>query len=352
MELLVINPSEYGLNEETAASITKDLPSILEERKPLAEQYSEVIIMDIESPVTAKRAKEVRLLIKNNRTKGIENWHKVNKDFFLKGGQFIDAIKRKEVAENERMESALEEIEKYQEIKEKKRKEYLHLERLELITPFVEDTTGMNFGEMEQDVFDAYLSAKEKSYNDKIAAENAAEEERIRKEKEDAEQREAQRLENEKLKAEAEEREKQIEVERKANEEKLRVEREAAKAEADRVEKENQQKLKAEREERERIEKENAEKLKAERLEREKVEKELQQKKDADAKAERDRMAKEEAERKEAAKLAKAPIKKQLTAWIDSFEMPVIDLVNDKKTLIMQKFEAFKVWAKSEIEKD
>lgn len=334
LELIQVNPQEYGLNNETADSIIKDLPAILVEREPLAEQYKEVIAMDIESPATAKRAKEVRLLIKNNRTKGIENWHKVNKEFFLKGGQFIDAIKRKEVAENERMEAALEQIEKYQEIKEKERKDSLHNERIELIKSYVEDTAGLSFGDMERDVFDAYLSVKIKAYNDKIESEKAAEAERIRKEKEDAEQREAQRLENERLKAEAEQREKEIEAERKANEEKLRIEREAAKAEADRVAKINTERLKAEQEE------------------KQKIANELKAKKDAEEKAERERIAEEERLKKEADKLAKAPIKKQLNTWVDSFTIPVLTLENEKKTAIIQKFEAFKVWAKTEIEKD
>jgi hypothetical protein len=334
LELITVNPQEYGLNNETADSIIKDLPAILVEREPLAEQYKEVIAMDIESPVTAKRAKEVRLLIKNNRTKGIENWHKVNKEFFLKGGQFIDAIKRKEVAENERMETALEQIEKYQEIKEKERIESLHNQRIEIIEQYVEDKTGLKLGEMEDDVWDAYLTAKKIAFNDKVAAEKKAEDDRIQKEKEEAEQREAQRLENLRLKEEAEKREKEIEAERKTNEEKLRIERDAAKAETDRIATENAKMLKAEQEEKQKI----ADELKA--------------KKDAEEDAERKRIAEEERLKKEASKLAKAPIKKQLTAWVDSFDMPVIDLVNDKKTLIIQKFEAFKVWAKSEIEKD
>lgn len=204
LELIKVNPSDYGINNETADSIIKDLPAILLEREPLAEQYKEIIVMDIEDTATAKKAKEVRMLIKNNRTKGIENWHKVNKDFFLKGGQFIDAIKRKEVAENERMESALEQIEKYQEIKEKNRIESLHNKRIEIIDKYVEDTTGLKFGEMADDVWDAYLTAKKKSYDDKIAAEKKAEQERkAQEEKEDAE-REAMRIENEKLKEAAE----------------------------------------------------------------------------------------------------------------------------------------------------
>ena len=57
--------------------------------------------------------------------------------------------------------------------------------------------------------------------------------------------------------------------------------------------------------------------------------------------------------KKEADKLAKAPIKKQLTVWVDSFSinLPNGELLNNETALrIETKFDAFKKWAKSEIE--
>jgi len=350
-QAILISPEKYGLTDETAKSITKDLPQILSEREILAKQYNEVIQMDINEPETLKLASELRKQIKNNRTKGIENWHKANKEYFLKAGQFLDAIKRKEVFENERMEDALEQIEKHFENIEKKRIEDLHISRLGLLIPYVDyDTTATNFGTMDQDVFDAYLLAKKQAYEAKLEQQRLAELERIEKERLEAERIEAQRIENEKLKAErekleqeAKKREAEMEAQRKQAEEKARVEKEKA----DKILAEQKAIAEAKRK---RIEAENETKLKAERIERERLESELKAKKDAEAEAERIRVEAELKAKKEADKMAKAPVKKQLSTWVDSFSIPELSVENEKKELIKEKFNAFKIWAKKEIE--
>ena len=76
----------------------------------------------------------------------------------------------------------------------------------------------------------------------------------------------------------------------------------------------------------------------------------MQDKKDAEAKAEKERLDKIEAEKKEAEKLAKAPIKKQMENWVNSFNLPNLNLENAKKTEIIETFEKFKTWAKQQIE--
>lgn len=190
----------------------------------------------------------------------------------------------------------------------------------------------IEFEAMSDESFGSFLSSLKSTYEAKIEAERKAEEERIAKEKADAEAREQQRLENERLKAEAEKREKEIEAERKTNEQKLTEERAKAKAEADRIEAENKAKLKAEQE------------AKA------KLEAELQAKKDAEIKAENERKQAELKAKAEAEKNAKAPIKKQLSIWVDGFSIAEINVENEKKALIKEKFEAFKKWAKNEIE--
>ena len=90
--------------------------------------------------------------------------------------------------------------------------------------------------------------------------------------------------------------------------------------------------------------------LRVEKEAKAKLEKELQDKKDAEVKAERERLDKIEAEKKEAEKLAKAPIKKQMENWVNSFNLPNLNLENAKKTEIIETFEKFKKWAKKEIE--
>jgi hypothetical protein len=340
----IVEAKNYGIEEKQANELLGNLPSIKAERLVLENQYKEIISLDIEEPETAKKARELRILIQKNRTQGINQWHKVTKDYFLKGGQFVDAIKRMEVEVNERMENQLEEIENYQAKKEAERKEALRVERLAILEPYSEFVPfGIDLSNLSDDDFQKTLNGAKLQLDAKIEAERIAEEKRIEAEKLEAERIaeekrieaeriEAQRLENERLKKEAEARELELEKERA----KIEAERKKAEAEAEKIRKENEAKLKAERE------------AKA------KIEAELQAKKDAEIKAENERLAKIEAERLEAERLAKAPIKNQLSMWVDGFKIEIPDnalLNNDTALLIKDKFEAFKKWSKSEIEK-
>lgn len=192
----------------------------------------------------------------------------------------------------------------------------------------------IEFENMSEDVFTSFLSGLKANYEAKIEAEKKAEAERIEAEMLEKERIENQRIENERLKAEAEKREKEIEAERKANEQKLAEERAKAKTEADRIEAENKAKLKAEQE------------AKA------KLEDELKSKKDAELKAEQEKLEADRKAKLEADKLAKAPMKHKLSVWVDSFDINRTYLEDsDTKQNIIAKFEAFKNWAKAEVEK-
>ena len=304
MSTEISEAKQFGIEKKQAEELIGNLPQIKSEREVLIPQFDAVIKMDIDNPETVKKAREVRLLIQKNRTQGINVWHKTTKDYFLKGGQFVDAIKRKEVAVNERMEADLLQIEKHAEIQEQKRLKELQEKRVQILSKYVDDASDRDLSSMDDDVWNAYIETKKKEYNERIEAERKAEEDRIAKEKAEAEERERIRKENERLKKEAEERERlaKIEAEKRAKEEAERF----AKAEAER---------KA-REEKERKEREEYEaKLKAEREERERIEAELK------AKAEAERKAKEEAEAKIQSELNKGDADK------------VNDLIQDLESL-------------------
>lgn len=293
-ELVLVNPTEYGIEKPKAIEILGNLPQLKTERFKLEQEYNDVLTLDIEDKKTAKVARELRLKIRDNRTKGIDKWHKDAKDLFLRGGQFVDAIKRVESEVNISMESKLEQIEKYAEVQEAKRKELLRVERvaqLEVFKDFV--PMGLNFGEMAEDEFQKIQNGAKLQHEAKVKADaEEAERKRIEAEKselariEEKKRIQAQEEENNRLREEAEKKEQELAEER-------------AKAE--------QERLKAE------------ELLKANQL---KV--------------------------KEAEKLAKAPIKKQMTAWINTFEIPQTSIENDKVKSIQEKFEAFKAWALKE----
>jgi colicin import membrane protein len=365
----VVDPQQYGIEPKKATELTGNLAQIKSEREPLIVQYDEVIKMDIDDPKTSKVASELRKRIKDNRTKGIEVWHKNTKDYFLKGGQFVDAIKRLEVDINTRMEDNLELIEKHQELKEKKRRDDLKAERLLELLEYKDFVpSGIDLGTMSDEEYQKIFNGAKLQFDAKVAEDLKAEEKRLEdqrldsvekdrrieiapyvqflshspslREMSDAEyqtllkslteakkqhddEQEAIRLENLRLKEEAE-----------AKEAELKAERERVAAE-----------LKAEQE---RVAEERRiaeEALKAEQEKAAKLEAEIKAKREAEEKAERDRLAKEKAEKEEAEKLAKGPIKEQLKSWIAQFELPKTSVDNEVSKEIIEKFESFRTWS-------
>ena len=346
MEIIKVNPEEYGIEAKKASELTGNLPQIKSERDILSQRYEEVVKMDIENPETAKIARELRLKIRDNRTKGIDVWHKTTKDFFLKGGQFVDAIKRVEIAVNQRMEENLESIEKYFENKEKERKAKLNEERLSILEPYSEFVPfGINFGEISEEEFTKILNGSKLQVEAKLEEERKVEEERLRIEKITKlhyERKEQllplwQFLDDTTINFGELSEELFASIKSVANAKKVDYE-----AEQERIRVENE-KLAAEKAELEA-------KAKKEREEKAALEAELQAKKEAEAKALKELAEKAEKERIEVEKLAKAPIKKQMSAWVNSFELPTTKIQNEKVDLIKQKFEAFKNWSLKEIE--
>lgn len=122
-------PEEF--TPEQVRELEGSLPQILNERKVMMAEYDSIVILDVTSKDTQKRAGELRKLILKNRTQGIEKWHSTTKNYFLRGGQFVDAVKRKEIEVNKRMEDTLSAIENYEENEKKKRLAELKQKRLE-----------------------------------------------------------------------------------------------------------------------------------------------------------------------------------------------------------------------------
>jgi hypothetical protein len=339
LEVMSVDPKQFGLEETKAVQMTSGLAPTLSEREMLIPQFEQVIQMEL-GMEAYKAAKELRARIKDNRTKGILPWHKLNKEFYLRGGQFVDAVKNKEIAVNEQMEERLEEIEKHEIRVEEQRKAALREERVVLLLPFEVDTNFVNVEDMSDDVWANYFTGTKLAFEQRKEAERKAEEARLAEIEAEKARIEAQRIENEKLKAEAAEKEKQLEAERQVaakaladQQEKARKEREAAEAEATK--------------ERARIESERQK----EAAERARVEAELKAEKDKQAAIEAQRLADEDKARKEAEKMAKAPIKKQLAAWVAQFQAPENPPIHEVSADIINKFQSFKKWAESEIEK-
>ena len=308
----IIDPKEFGLKEENANKMVSGLNPIIEERSALEQIYAIVIKKEL-TPELLKEARDLRLKIRDNRTKGIEVWHKTTKDYFLKGGQFVDAIKRKENVVNELMEAKLSEIEKHFENIEAERIKALHTERAEKLKPFGYEIGATNFGLMDDNMFNAILVGAEKTHKDKLELEAKIEADRIEKERLETEEREKQRIENERLKAENEAKEKQLAAER-IEAEKKQAELKA-KADAELAEQKRIADIEA---------KKQADIIAAQKLESDKLAAELKAKADAEAKEKQAKIDEENKRIADEKKAAKQPDKEKLR----SVAMQVNELKN------------------------
>lgn len=313
--------------------------------KEINELSKSLSILNKENPslVDVKTARTNRLALVKVRSRAKEIKEEL-KENILTEGKLIDKLFNTVIDTAQLSESEYDAIEKHAENLEKERKESLRKERTGSLSGLTENTAMYPLGEMSEEAFNELLSGLKMA---KEAAEQAmikAEEERIAKEKAEAEERERIRLENIKLKAEAEENERLAAIERKKQADAL------AKIEAER--KAEQEKARKEKEVQEL-------KLKKEREENERLANELKDKKEAEEmaiKQAKEKADKDEKERKEAEKKAlKAPDKEKLKEWLNSIQCPPMPVCKssesqDKAVEILARFGGFKKWANELIE--
>lgn len=341
MKLFILIPG-FPLRQHYPQEITKGLTQILTEREILATDYANIIKLPLigENMVVFKT---LRLKIRDNRTKGIEPWHKVNKEFYLRAGQFIDAYKRKETAENFRMEDMLLNAENHFVNIEKEKAEKLFNNRHTELLKWVEDESVIpeSLGAMSEDIWANYLTGIKAAHKERKETAERVEKERIEAERKDAllidrmkdmapyynfydgksvtletTEEEYQNIKSIAIQTKADHEKKQAAIA--AENERLRKEAaekerlakieaaKQAKIEADRLAKEQKEKEEREKAEAIRLAKQEAErkayeaKLAREREERAKAEAELKDKQEAERKANEAKLKKER-EAKEAA---------------------------------------------------
>ncbi|MDD5358311.1 MAG: hypothetical protein PHX80_04140 [Candidatus Nanoarchaeia archaeon] len=279
---------ESGVDRTKAQQVLDQFQGFFAEAAKYEEEVKSISITDASQVAEMKRARDVRLALKDIRCNG-ENTRKRLKEESLRTGKMIDGFQRILEGIIVPIENDLLEKEKFVERQEQARIAKVKEEReSKLVLYEVDLTLYNNLGEMTQAVFDQLLSGSKLIYETRKEQERKAEEERIAKEQADAIEREKMRAENERLKQEAAAREAEVEKERK----KLEKERQRKEAE-----------LQAERDAREA----------AEKALRDKQESERKAKLAEQARIETERVAKEE----EAKRLAKAGDKGLILAYID-----------------------------------
>lgn len=355
LEVVKIDPVEYGLDTTKAKSIEDSFLPKIAERDGYVSVYENILTKEITEAVCTE-ADELRKKLVKVRT-GITAVHKVEKEFYLNAGRFVDAYKNKLIKPIEQMEEKLEEVSNHF-AEQKRAAEQKIIDERNGIIESLGGSTFPNIQHMDQKSFDLFVKGLEAQ----------------KKEKDEADRLEAERIENERLEA--------AEKERVLNERKLLLlafhaydislsKENLTDINDDQFQKliqrgqkakdkftEDQEKLKIENEKLKKQAEIDA-KIAAEKA----AENERLRKQEADRKAAEEKAANEKAEAEKAAKIAaekaaKAPVKEKLNNWVDSFEIKDIDGTG-KWTLeqravalsIINKFEAYKTWAKSEIEK-
>ena len=352
---ITLNPTEFGIDENRGLEIVNKFSPLQFEINAYNEQYKSILESELTEELTVK-ARDLRLKLKDIRTKQVNKIHKSEKDFYLQGGRFVDAWKNKLNTIIEVQEDKLQQIEDYFLNIEKQKIEDLRNSRWLRLKEYT-DLEPNDLGLMSEDIFNATLNGfiqieKEKELEQKRIEEEKAEEERIlklhnlRKEKtlpffdfwneEDKKQNLGIISESDfntffdRIQLNKKEFDIKQEEFRKENE-RLRLE-----AELKQKEIEKQQKI-------------EAEKLRKEILEKEKLEAEIKANKIKLEKEEQAKKEEQERLRLEQEEIRKAPIKKQLSFWIDSFEIPDTQVENEITLEIKQKFESFLKWSKNKI---
>jgi len=312
-EIVKIDPTTYGMQATEAAQVEAVFLPMIDKMKELEAQFNEIALLPIE-PTTCKKAKELRLQYVKIRT-GTAAIHKSAKEYYRKGGLFVDGWKNAQAFASQEKETVLEKIECHFENLEKERKEKLKIERLSLLAGLCDDPSMYPVENMSDPAFTQLLDGLTVAKKQREDAIRIAEENRIAKEKADREEQERIRLENDRLKKEAE----AAEVERKKQEKILADEREKAAKEKAEIE----EKARKEREAAQALA--DAAKKKADEQRRVLEQKAAREKADAElaAKIEKEKQEKILAAEKEAARIAaekaakeKAELEKKLADLI------------------------------------
>ena len=319
-----VNPQEFKLEIAKASSIMSAFIEKVTERDILLANSIVVLSKEI-TPELSNEARDLRLKLVPIRT-GIDKIHKVEKDFYLQAGKFVDAIKNKIQQPIIQREVQLKNIEEHFDRIEKERLEALQIERADLLRPYSDKADELDLVSMDQEVFEAFISVRKLTF-----------------------EVEQKRIADEEKQYKATVLKQKLEIERKIEIGVYSpfIENYSTIIFSDLTEKEfkalltsGKKSFEADQKEKEKIAKEN-EKLKKELEKKNEQERKVKEKGEAEARA---------AEEKALKEITLSP-KKQLQNWVNAFQAPETGIQHSTKDEILKKFEGFKAWALGEVSK-
>lgn len=193
---------EQHVAKENAEQLIKAFGAPFEEAGVILAGYKNIVVTEEDQFDLMADAREKRLKLKSIRV-GVENKRKELKEESLKTGRAIDSVAKfvKEIIEP--AEKHLELQEKFGEIKAAERAAKVKAERIERLAQYSDDISLYNLDDMSVEQFESLLADLKKQHEAELAEAKRIEDERIAKEKADAEERKKQAEENERLKKEA-----------------------------------------------------------------------------------------------------------------------------------------------------
>lgn len=255
---------QNGIAPTNARTLIETFQPYFGKADELCAEAAGVKVTDATQVSEIKKSRELRLQIKALRVEA-EKSRKTLKEDSLRMGKAIDGINNVLLLQIEPVEKHLEEQEKFSERAEAARKEQLRIARSAALAPYMLDQSAYALGEMTETTFAQLLEGARLAQEARIEAEKKAEADRIAAEEARKAEEARIRAENERLRKEKEEAERVAKAEREAAEAALAEERrkaqEQAAAAAEKARKEREEaeaQAKAEREAREKLERENA----------------------------------------------------------------------------------------------
>ena len=113
-----------------------------------------------------------------NRTQGISKWHTANKQFFLTGGRFVDAIKNKEILINQQMEEKLANAENHFINLERDKRLAIQTKRVKMLLEYNPLCAELDLATMDEEVWESYFNVQKRKHLAFIESERKIEEER------------------------------------------------------------------------------------------------------------------------------------------------------------------------------
>lgn len=161
MNQLQVKPQEYNLQPQEAENVLTAFAPKAIEFNALLQQYTPLLTMDIEEALEPAKELKKKLI---EFEKEVNKLHKTHKEFSLNYGRFVDS--NKNIYSVTEYKKKLDEIIKHEELQRKaKEKEVADARHLEL-SQYMNDTSHIDLGTMQEEIYQAFLSTKKKEFED------------------------------------------------------------------------------------------------------------------------------------------------------------------------------------------